>query len=172
MKLVDFGLAKQLLSGKTWTLCGTPDYLAPEIILNEGHDLAVDYWALGVLIFEMVVGEFQMFLMIAQVDNFYEHFFSANSYLSSLSLSLFIYICHFSLLPYLVISNCAHQNALKQALLRSTPRTPWKSTRRSCPATPPCPPSSPATCPTSSRSCCAPNRASAWVTRAEARRRW
>ena len=54
MKLVDFGLAKQLLSGKTWTLCGTPDYLAPEIILNEGHDLAVDYWALGVLIFEMV----------------------------------------------------------------------------------------------------------------------
>ncbi len=55
-KLVDFGLAKQLISGKTWTLCGTPDYLAPEIILNEGHDLAVDYWALGVLIFEMVVG--------------------------------------------------------------------------------------------------------------------
>jgi len=56
VKLVDFGLAKQLLSGKTWTLCGTPDYLAPEIILNEGHDLAVDYWALGVLVFEMVVG--------------------------------------------------------------------------------------------------------------------
>jgi CRP-like cAMP-binding protein len=56
VKLVDFGLAKQLLSGKTWTLCGTPDYLAPEIILNEGHDLAVDYWAMGVLIFEMVVG--------------------------------------------------------------------------------------------------------------------
>lgn len=56
VKLVDFGLAKQLLEGKTWTLCGTPDYLAPEIILNEGHDHCVDYWALGVLIFEMVVG--------------------------------------------------------------------------------------------------------------------
>lgn len=64
VKLVDFGLAKQLLSGKTWTLCGTPDYLAPEIILNEGHDLAVDYWALGVLIFEMVVGKLYDFLFI------------------------------------------------------------------------------------------------------------
>ena len=41
-KVVDFGLAKEV-DGKTWTLCGTPDYLAPEIILNEGHDKAVDY---------------------------------------------------------------------------------------------------------------------------------
>ncbi len=56
LKLVDFGLAKKVDSGKTWTLCGTPDYLAPEVILNEGHDWAVDYWALGVLIFEMTAG--------------------------------------------------------------------------------------------------------------------
>jgi serine/threonine protein kinase len=56
VKLVDFGLAKSLQSGKAWTLCGTPDYLAPEIILNEGHDLAVDYWAFGVLIYEMMAG--------------------------------------------------------------------------------------------------------------------
>lgn len=56
LKVVDFGLAKKLEGGKTWTLCGTPDYLAPEVILNEGHDWAVDYWALGVLIFEMTAG--------------------------------------------------------------------------------------------------------------------
>lgn len=56
VKLVDFGLAKQIVSGLTWTMCGTPDYLAPEIIMNQGHNYAVDYWAFGVLLFEMING--------------------------------------------------------------------------------------------------------------------
>lgn len=57
IKLVDFGFAKLIgYSSKTWTFCGTPEYVAPEVILNKGHDRAVDYWALGILIHELISG--------------------------------------------------------------------------------------------------------------------
>lgn len=55
LKLCDFGFGK-VISKKTWTLCGTPEYLAPEVITSKGYTFSVDYWALGVLIYEMTVG--------------------------------------------------------------------------------------------------------------------
>ncbi|KAI4722308.1 Pkinase-domain-containing protein [Aureobasidium sp. EXF-10727] len=57
LKLVDFGFAKKVENRETYTLCGTPEYLAPEVIRNTGHGLAVDWWALGILIYEFLVGQ-------------------------------------------------------------------------------------------------------------------
>jgi len=57
VKLCDFGFAKVVKSSEsTYTLVGTPEYLAPEIIQSSGHGQPVDYWALGVVIYEMLAG--------------------------------------------------------------------------------------------------------------------
>jgi protein kinase A len=57
LKIADFGLSKQIgKDGRTETHCGTLEYLAPEIITKSGHGIAADFWALGVLIYEMTVG--------------------------------------------------------------------------------------------------------------------
>eukprot|EP00434_Breviolum_minutum_P026111 symbB.v1.2.023087.t1/scaffold2089.1/size89944/2 len=55
LKVTDMGLAKFVI-GKTYTTCGTPDYFAPEVIASTGHTHAVDWWMLGVLIFEFMTG--------------------------------------------------------------------------------------------------------------------
>jgi CRP-like cAMP-binding protein len=54
-KLVDFGFSKEI-KNKSYTLCGTPEYLAPELVLGRGHDKSVDYWAFGILVYEMLAG--------------------------------------------------------------------------------------------------------------------
>ncbi|KAI9811794.1 MAG: serine/threonine protein kinase, AGC [Thelocarpon impressellum] len=57
IRLVDFGFAKRLGNRETYTLCGTPEYLAPEVIQSKGHSTAVDWWAFGILLYEFVVGQ-------------------------------------------------------------------------------------------------------------------
>ncbi|KAI1911986.1 cAMP-dependent protein kinase catalytic subunit [Ophidiomyces ophidiicola] len=55
LKITDFGFAKEVRD-ITWTLCGTPDYLAPEVVSSKGYNKSVDWWSLGILIFEMLCG--------------------------------------------------------------------------------------------------------------------
>lgn len=75
IKVADLGFAKLLPKDKrTWTLCGTPDYMAPEIIMNKGYGHAVDWWAFGVLLYEMTTG-FPPFMHQEQMKTF-EHIIS------------------------------------------------------------------------------------------------
>lgn len=55
-KLIDFGGAK-IVEGRTYSRLGTPYYMAPEIILGEGYGFTVDFWSLGIMIYEFLVGQ-------------------------------------------------------------------------------------------------------------------
>ncbi|ERL92189.1 cAMP-dependent protein kinase catalytic subunit 1 [Dendroctonus ponderosae] len=56
LRVTDLGFCKKIDNTRTYTLCGTPEYLAPEIILSQGYNKSVDYWSYGVLLFEMNAG--------------------------------------------------------------------------------------------------------------------
>ena len=79
IKLTDFGLSKLLNhninsilynNSKAYTICGTPDYLSPEILLNQGYDKTIDWWSLGIIIYEMLVGvsPFKSFISEGKLD--------------------------------------------------------------------------------------------------------
>lgn len=58
IKLTDLGLSKYVgYTGKSYSFCGTYPYFTPENVLNTGADHGVDFWTLGVLIYELVTGE-------------------------------------------------------------------------------------------------------------------
>lgn len=57
LKITDFGLSKRFSNDqKNLSICGTPEYLAPEVLLKEGHGKPVDWWTLGCLIYELLTG--------------------------------------------------------------------------------------------------------------------
>ena len=80
VKLTDFGLSKIVFeeknNEKAFTICGTPEYLAPEILEDKGYDQTVDWWSLGALIYEMLVGYSPFKLKKGQqlnLENYYEY---------------------------------------------------------------------------------------------------
>ncbi len=66
IKIADFGMCKENIKDGfgTETFCGTPDYIAPEIIRRTKYGASVDWWALGVLMYEMMCGQVCAFLIM------------------------------------------------------------------------------------------------------------
>lgn len=75
LKLTDFGFAKYCDS-RTYTLCGTPEYLAPEILLNKGHGKPVDWWCLGILVYEMLAGTLFNLVFLTYLNFNYKFYYS------------------------------------------------------------------------------------------------
>lgn len=54
-RLIDFGTAK-IVNGRTYSIIGTPHYMAPESIMGKGYNYSVDVWAIGIMLYEFLVG--------------------------------------------------------------------------------------------------------------------
>jgi protein-serine/threonine kinase len=78
IKLTDFGLSKILKSkkDKAYTICGSPHYLAPEIITSKGYDFTVDWWSLGCVIYELLIGSSPFRIRLGESLN--EEFYNKN----------------------------------------------------------------------------------------------
>ena len=57
IRLTDFGLSKNCEDGKTYSFCGTVEYMAPEVVGRCGHTISADWWSFGVLMYEMLTGQ-------------------------------------------------------------------------------------------------------------------
>lgn len=84
VKIADFGLCKEGMGfgDRTGTFCGTPEFLAPEVLTETSYTRAVDWWGLGVLIFEMLVGEVSFVKVSRQTPASNIDFSLSNSHLS------------------------------------------------------------------------------------------
>lgn len=56
VKLCDFGWSTHTINERRTTFCGTVDYVAPELVHNDGYDEKIDLWAVGILTFELLTG--------------------------------------------------------------------------------------------------------------------
>jgi len=94
LKLADLGFAKMVLDQRTYSLCGTPEYTAPEVYKRCGHSKGVDWWALGVIVYEMASGfspfhvpsdnSWDCYIEISKYEKYYPNIQFPNDFSSSL----------------------------------------------------------------------------------------